>query len=238
MLEAELLEMQPGVRMASENQLAATHGVSRVTARSALQELERRHLVRRTRGSGTFVALRIPYPLRSGVAPSWSGLVRDAGHRPSYVVLAVDTQPCPAPIASVLQLRAGQPVVRLERLGFVDDMVAAHQLSWIPEALVPGFREALVSTETDTVSTAAILQQRYRYRPDRLWSRAELLTVPGAIADQLELIGRPLAWQIMSLNRCRANKVPLELSMGWLRADSFQVVLELGNIPDITWPQE
>jgi DNA-binding GntR family transcriptional regulator len=42
-------------RVPSENQLAARFGVSRVTARQAIQILQREGLVRRIRGSGTYV---------------------------------------------------------------------------------------------------------------------------------------------------------------------------------------
>ena len=83
-LGADIDRMAPGARLPSEHDLAAAYDVSRITARGALQELENRHVVRRTQGSGTFVALRLPYPIRPGELPSWSGLVAAAGHDPSY----------------------------------------------------------------------------------------------------------------------------------------------------------
>jgi DNA-binding transcriptional regulator YhcF (GntR family) len=45
----------PDSRLPSEHQLAARFSVSRVTARQAIQVLERERLVRRIRGSGTYV---------------------------------------------------------------------------------------------------------------------------------------------------------------------------------------
>jgi DNA-binding transcriptional regulator YhcF (GntR family) len=45
----------PDSRLPSEHQLAARQGISRVTARQAIQVLEQHGLVRRIRGSGTYV---------------------------------------------------------------------------------------------------------------------------------------------------------------------------------------
>ena len=45
----------PDSRLPSEHQLSARFKVSRVTARQAIQLLERERLVRRIRGSGTYV---------------------------------------------------------------------------------------------------------------------------------------------------------------------------------------
>jgi DNA-binding transcriptional regulator YhcF (GntR family) len=46
----------PGARMASERELAARHGVSLMTARRAMVDLQRMGLVTRRIGAGTFVA--------------------------------------------------------------------------------------------------------------------------------------------------------------------------------------
>ncbi|MFN0105604.1 MAG: GntR family transcriptional regulator [Bryobacteraceae bacterium] len=54
--------MAPGAKLTSERALAAHHGVSLMTARRALVELERLGLVTRRVGAGTFVA-----PARGGV---------------------------------------------------------------------------------------------------------------------------------------------------------------------------
>lgn len=49
-------KLKPGQVVESERELAKTHGVSLMTARHALAELQREGLVDRHRGSGTFVA--------------------------------------------------------------------------------------------------------------------------------------------------------------------------------------
>ena len=54
-------------------------GVGRAAARSALQELERRLLVRRVQGAGTFVNRRIDYVISRTRPPSWHATVDRGG---------------------------------------------------------------------------------------------------------------------------------------------------------------
>lgn len=57
-LEREIASrgLKPGDKLPPERELAAQLSVSRVTVRTALQELESKHLVERTRGRGTVVS--------------------------------------------------------------------------------------------------------------------------------------------------------------------------------------
>ena len=222
-LEERCRELDAGTRLPSENELAAEHGVSRITARAAVQELERRHVVRRHRGSGTYVANRIPYPIRAGMPPSWSAIVRGAGHEPSHRVLSVETVRAPADVARSLLIPRGRSVVRLVRLGLVDDEVASHQTSFVPSALVPD-----LAANIGVRSLTSALTDDYGMRPDRWWSRAELATVPADVGQQLGLVGRPTAWRIESANVCQRLGVPVESTFGWMRADHFRVLLEFG----------
>lgn len=53
-------ELKPGVMLPSETDLGAELGVSQGTTRKALNELERRGIVRRQQGRGTFIATTTP----------------------------------------------------------------------------------------------------------------------------------------------------------------------------------
>ena len=57
-LEREIASrgLEPGDKLPTERELAATLSVSRGTVRSALQDLESKHLLERTQGRGTIVA--------------------------------------------------------------------------------------------------------------------------------------------------------------------------------------
>jgi GntR family transcriptional regulator len=53
-------QLQPGERLPPEKELAAQFGVSQITIRTALANLERESLIARMRGKGTFVAKSVP----------------------------------------------------------------------------------------------------------------------------------------------------------------------------------
>ncbi len=228
-LEAEIVDLGPDVRLPSEHQLCSTNRVSRVTARGALQELERRHLVRRTRGSGTFTALRIPYPIRPGTSPSWSRIVLDAGHTPSYRLIDTTVAEASRSTARALDLDPGDPVLRIERIGSIDGQAATHQLMHFrPDCFGSETVDAIHSLLETHPSTAALLAERFGVELERLATRAELQPIDAKRADAINLVGRPMAWHTETVNRSRRDQRPLEHTKAWLRADSFRVFMELG----------
>ncbi len=223
-LAEELALLRAGERFASEHELVDRYGVSRITARAALGELEQRHLVRRTRGSGTFSALRLPYPVQSGMPPSWSDLVRATGHTPSHDYTAVERVRATAEVARGLLIPRGRSVVRVGRVSSVDDQVAATSVHWIPADLVPRVENEL----PERGSLTATLREAYGIRSERWWARAELQTPPADIAEALELVGRPPSWRIQAVNRSTGHERPIEYATSWMRADCFRVFLDLG----------
>jgi GntR family transcriptional regulator len=224
-LEALLEGLEPGDKLPSEHQLVATHGVSRLTARAALQELEARFLVRRVRGAGTFVARRIEHRLGPDLPPSGSEAVRRAGAEPGNNVLSVRIRKPLAGVREALDLDADEKVVTVTRVGTVDGLPATYGTTNLPSEVVPDLADHVV----DGSSIYRILRDVYGLAPARLWARAELVVVPTDVAPHLGLDGRPLVWCLESCNHDPGLGRPIELSRSWLRADTYRVVVELGR---------
>lgn len=226
-LETDLDDLEPGARLPSEHQLCAANRVSRVTARSALQELERRHLVRRTRGSGTYAALRIPYPIRPGTAPSWSAIVLGAGHTPSYEITDVAAVPASDATARALTLSPGTPVLRIERVGLIDGQPAAHHvMHFVTDAFGSDPTTARMLLDRHR-STTVLLANESGIEIERASTRCELRPVDSGCAESLDLVGRPMAWRTETVNRSADDGQRIEHTTAWLRADSFRVYMEL-----------
>lgn len=224
-----IAELEPGERLPSENELQETYRVSRMTTRSALQELERRHLVRRARGSGTYAALRIAYPIRAGMPPSWSAHVKSAGHHPEHTLISAKTERAPAALAEKLKIRRGRTVSTVTRLGLVDGQVASWHQSHIPLDVAGG----LVGQEELNRSLTSVLVDQYGLQVERWWSRAELSSLPARVAKALEMGAGETAWSIESVNFCGRLRRPIEHTEAWMRADCFRVFLELRNPDDL-----
>ncbi len=225
-LATSLIRQDPGSRVVSENELSRLHAVSRLTARAALQELERRHLVRRVRGSGTFVARRVEYRIAADMPPSFQATVRRSGGMPSMRLVDSRAVAPPPAIRTGLKLSPAAKTLRLTRLGSVDGLLASHTTTWLPLGLAP--------TLADRLGGAASLMQELTdlgFDPRRRWYRAEMDVVPVHIAEELEIEGRPLVWHTTGLNGDGPNGRLLEMTEAWMRPDVFQVRLELGSAP-------
>lgn len=220
----ELGGRAPGSAAPSEHELAARFRVSRLTARAALEELERRWLVRRRQGRGTFVARRVEYRVGLDVAPSWTEVVRQAGAEPSSATEWARRGSGPTWVRRELALAADDRVLHLRRVHTLDGELASCSDTWIVEALTPGLAEELGSTG----SLYLALVGRYGLDPVRAWYRAELDLAPPRVAARLGLPAPPLTLA----TRGRVDSVtadrPLEVTCAWARADLLRIVFEVG----------
>jgi DNA-binding GntR family transcriptional regulator len=224
-LERRIATMEPGSRVASEHELVEATGVSRLTARAALQELERRLLVRRVRGSGTFVARRIEYRIGPTSPPSVSEMVRRAGGTPGSGVVAARVRRPDAATRDALGLDGRDRVVALTRVQTVDGLASAIGTSHVPVELAPDLADRMGANQ----SLYRLLVERYDLDPHRLWSRCELVAAPPEVPEPLGLEGRPLVWQLESCNHDPRRGRPIEYARSWLRPDVYRVVFELGR---------
>lgn len=235
-LAKQLASADPGTRVVSEHELAAGNGVSRPTARAALQELERRYLVRRIRGAGTFVNRRIDYVVGPTTPPSWSESVRNAGSVPIATIERVTTRAATAEQRERLELPAGAKVVTLLRSNTVDGHPAGLGTSHLPYDLVPGLTKHL-GRGTSGRSIYRTLVDQYGLEPVRSWTTASLEIPPPDRAARMGLEAPEPAWHMESVNRDRATGRPVELAIGWLRADIYRIILQAGA-PQPTTPGE
>ncbi|MER6526099.1 GntR family transcriptional regulator [Streptomyces sp. NPDC001508] len=222
----EIADWPPGKRLASEVDLAERYSVSRLTARAALQELERRYLVRRAKGSGTYVAERVDYLINSRFT-SWSEMVRKAGATPSRPTVGVNVIRPSEEIRDRLRLPADARVVELVRLGLVNDVVANLNRSYLPVDLAPGFPDLLANGAIDLAPVLSSIG----YRLKRLWARAELATPDPETARALQVEGRPPLWLVINCVSDATTGRRLQLSYAWNRPDVLHVQFEFGN-PD------
>ncbi len=231
-LEADCLEADAGDRVASEHELAGQWGVSRLTARAALQELERRFLVRRVRGAGTFVTTRIPYRIGRDLPPSFTATVEAAGHTATWRIVNWLTRPAGVTLAQSLSVSEHTKVVQIRRLGWIDTTLASFSVVSYPVDVVPGLTGRLGEEGTPLRSLYRLLAEEYDLRPRRLSTRASL-ELPGRdVARWLAMERRAPAWLVESVSGCSERRRPIEATRTWMRADVVQLVFELADADD------
>jgi GntR family transcriptional regulator len=121
----------PGDTLPSESELATRFGVSRMTARQAVQNLAGEGLVQRRRGAGTFVAPR-PMHRHEGSLLSFTEDMARRGKRASSRLLEAGLCPASTADSTALHLPEGARVVVIRRLRCADDVPLALEHAVLP----------------------------------------------------------------------------------------------------------
>lgn len=119
-LRDRIAGLEPGARLPSDGELCREFGVSRMTARHAMQRLAEEGLVTRQPGRGSFVALP-PARRRADRLMTFTHEMRRLGRTPRSAVLEQVIRPSTPDEATRLGRRQGQPVVVLRRIRYADD---------------------------------------------------------------------------------------------------------------------
>ncbi len=127
-------KMHQGDLLTTDERVQEEFGVSRATARKAIDELVDEGLVERITGKGTFVAeprLQVPLPAML----SFTEEIQRRGMRPSSRVVSVGWAPVLGHAAQVLDLEAGTRILRLERIRYADSKPILHSVDFLPDGL-------------------------------------------------------------------------------------------------------
>lgn len=126
----------------AEQALAAEYGVSRVTVRRALAELEQEGLISRRRGAGTFVlGAGGAKPIVADFSDVLANLVA-MGRDTAVRLLAFGYREPPAAVAHALKLSAGEKTQFSVRVRLIDGLPFSHLTTHVPERIGVTYTEA------------------------------------------------------------------------------------------------
>jgi GntR family transcriptional regulator, phosphonate transport system regulatory protein len=214
-------EWRAGERLPPDRQLAREHEVNRHTIARALEHLQRKGLVARVKGHGTFVSPgRLDY--RIAAEMSFSNSVARLGMRNRQRVLSVQRHGADAPIAEQLRIPVGSTIVTLERVRYAGDIPLALLRMHYADAVVPGLERHL----SKFLSTRAAIRHRYGLDVVRARLEIEIEPADATIARHLGVpIGAPLL-QIASLDTL-TDGTPVEYGHTYFRGDAARLQVAL-----------
>jgi GntR family transcriptional regulator len=128
----------PHFRLPSEPALAQQLGVNRGTVRKALASLVEEHVLVTVRGRGTFVASRVVEPLLEGRLRSLTEDFAAQGVVTTTQVLSSSVGRLPLPVLALLDVPAGTPALRLERVFAGQEGPLAYLVNYVRADLCPG----------------------------------------------------------------------------------------------------
>jgi len=122
-----------GARLPNENDLALAHGVSRVTVRRALSELQSEHLIERRRSAGTRVIYRAQTARINADISGVLANLADMGRTTKVQLLSFAYVPADGPAAEALGASGHELLQRSVRIRSVDGLPFSYLLAHVPE---------------------------------------------------------------------------------------------------------
>lgn len=132
-------QIGPGDLVPGEQELAADFGVSRITAKRALNELAAAGLVVRERGRGTRVVHRPPAPSVTTSLEGWLENISLMGIATEARVLEFDYIRAPADVAGALAIAPGATVQRSVRTRYLNGESMSYLVTCLPEDIGSNF---------------------------------------------------------------------------------------------------
>ena len=207
---------KPDEALPSERVLAETLNVSRVTARSAIDQLVEQGLIIRKRGSGNYIAPLLEQPLSR--LTSFSEELERRGYTPSSRWLNRTVSVAMTDEQLTLGLSPGARVARLERLRLADDVVMAYEISILPQSVI-----------TDPMAVEGSLYEHLtniRQAPVRALQHIRALNAQPRLAEQLGIPDRQAVLFITRIGYLESGQA-VELTHSYCRSDYYDFVAEM-----------
>ena len=234
-LREQLHEGRFSAGVPGEIALMHEFGVARVTVRKALELLAAEHLIRRTPGRGT-VPLQ-PKPARRALAGMRSDAAGGEGERfeglfenligvglhTRVLVLSVRGVPCPAPVAEALELAAGDPVQKAQRVRLTRDGPLSHITTYVPQALAPFQRRDLAK------KPILMLLEQSGVQVGRATQVISARLADAEVAPHLDVAVGSALLSVQRVVFDRRNR-PVQWLLGLYRPDRYEYRTELSRV--------
>ena len=225
-LKRHLLELlsslPPGSPIPTERSLAADFDVSRTTVRQALADLTVEGRLLRVQGKGTFAAE--PKVAQRLQLSSYTEDMRAQGREPSSRLLDIAEIPAEGELCTLLGVRTGAKILRMQRLRLADGEPMAIETSHLPLGRFRGLRKY--------VSAGGSLYQVLRDKFGVEMGHAEE-TIETALAGPIEagLLGADVGLPMLLLSRHSFDTEdrPVEWVRSIYRGDRYKFVATLNR---------
>ncbi|KMT22371.1 GntR family transcriptional regulator [Clostridium cylindrosporum] len=177
------LNLNESNKLPREEVLAEIIGVSRVTIRSALNELASEGIVIRKQGKGTFVNTEgLEIKVKFNPVLQLRDMISDSGYSPSVKLLGIETIYCDSKLADILNITVGDPVTVAKKMFLADDR---------PCALCIDYFDRRVISEKDYQDSPNYKNSIFEYIYDKsgkqvTWDKVEITTETNLQNPELE----------------------------------------------------
>lgn len=206
-----------------EMDLAEHFKVSRPTVRQAIQSLVDKGLLEKRKRRGTIVKkTKIPQEF-THVIESYNIEMNKKGLKPKTKVINLKKEEADEEVSHNLGIDLNEPVYKLVRLRYGDDVPLVFVTTYVPAKFVPGFLEIDFTTNP----LYEVLENNQR-GIERIQRKLEVAKADETISDLLDIeVAEPIFY-FHSIGFDRSNQ-PIEYSISKYRGDLNYFMFEINN---------
>lgn len=210
-----------GSRLPTEQELSGKFGVSRITARRALDELAQAGFVARKQRVGTIVTFKPKAkPIEGDIDQAMESLIA-FGRDTQVKLIELDVVPAAAPMTEMLAVEPGADLVRAVRVRGQDETPLGHYVTHVPGALG-------VELTPETLSRTPMLAL-IREVGIRIGAADQTITATLADATLATLLQVDMGTALLRVSRTvyDVDRRPIQHIQAHFRPDRYQIRLDL-----------
>lgn len=185
---------KPGAQIPTLAELTPLSGVSRVTVRQAFGVLEKEGLIRRGRGSGTFVNEQIPEIFKLSLPKTWRETIELSEKLNTLSITDADADVyLPEPLGIKCEFKRDSSFRYLRRLHGIDNVPVCFSEVYVERRI---YRRHASRFRAGTI--APVLEKAYG---SRITASRQLMTIIEAGADSAQWLQIPISTPVAELRR-------------------------------------
>lgn len=212
---------QPHQQMPSESELIKAFGVSRITVRQALGDLQRAGLVFKIHGKGTYVSKPKAFQ-NIGKLQGFGEAMSRMGYETFSQVISIKTLAAGRAIGAKLKVKEREQITELRRLRYLNREPISLDVTYVPKAI----GERLAKEDLANRDIFLILENDYGLALGQAELHIEAMLADTALAHFLKVEESAPVLRIERLTYTSEGK-PLDFEYLYYRGDAFQYQLRI-----------
>lgn len=215
----------PHAQLPPESGLGAIFGVSRITVRQALSDLQREGVIFKIPGKGTFVAKKKAAQQLTHLEGFAEAMTRE-GYQIYNRVVGHHTIPATAEVAQQLGVEAGTSVAEIRRVRHLNGEPVSLEITYLPEQL----GQRLRNEDLTNRDIFLIFENDFGIALGHADLQIGAVTADRTLADALQVSEGSALLRIERLTYTAEGK-PLDFEYLYFRSETFQYHLRIARRP-------
>ncbi len=203
-------------QMPSESELMSTFGVSRITVRQALGDLQKEGLIFKIHGKGTYVSKPKAFQ-NVATLQGFGEAMSSMGYETFSRVVGVKNLPAKAAVAARLGVQEGEEIVELRRVRYLNRAPISLDVTYVPKSI----GERLAKEDLAHRDVFLILENDYGIALGAAELQIESMLADDYLARQLQIEEGAPVLRIERLT-LTADGRPIDFEYLYYRGDAFQ----------------